>query len=127
MTEAYLILNQSFPVTGGIGGTNTSFTFPASAELYDPITGLFTPTGSMNAARFWHSATLLNDGTVLLAGGMDTVGTVVNNAELYDPTTAAFTATSSMSATRYTHTATLLNKGKVLVAGGYDNNYDALA
>jgi len=109
------------------GGEDDTFNVITNAELYNPTSGSFTATGSLNQQRSFHMATLLNDGTVLLAGGMDTVGTVVNNAELYDPTTAAFTATSSMSATRYTHTATLLNKGKVLVAGGYDNNYDALA
>ena len=73
----------------------------------------------MTSARDQHTATLLNNGKVLVAGGLSQQHpVVVASAELYNPATGTFTATGSMSNARYSHTATLLNNGKVLVAGG---------
>jgi hypothetical protein len=79
--------------------------------------GTFVPTGSMSTARELHTATLLNNGKVLIAGGENDTGTVAS-AELYDPATETFTPTGSMSTARFSHTATLLNNGMVLIAGG---------
>jgi hypothetical protein len=56
----------------------------AEAELYDPVTGAWTPADSMMFARFSHTATLLNNGQVLVAGGNEPP---VAEAELYDPAT----------------------------------------
>ena len=79
----------------------------------------FVLTGSMTSTRMEHTATLLNNGMVLIAGGISNFNnTVLATAELYDPATGTFTATGSMTSPRYRPTATLLNDGKVLIAGG---------
>ena len=117
---ATLLTNGKVLVAGG-RACNTISPCPdlASAELYDPATGTFTPTGSMTTARRGATATLLNNGRVLIAGGgVGSNGSVPSSAELYDPATGTFTPTGSMTTARIYPTATLLNNGKVLVAGG---------
>ena len=114
-----MLLDGRVLVTGGWGDLGLGLT---SAELYDPLTGLFVPTGNMTLARGGHTATLLanaklpNYGKVLIAAG-DSGGT---EAELYDPVAGTFAATGSM-AVAHVHgpTATLLKTSKVLLAGGY--------
>lgn len=78
----------------------------------------FLPTGSMATARRFHTATLLQNGKVLIAGGEDAGQTPFASAELYDPSTGAFSPTGDMTVPRVRHTATLLNNGKVLITGG---------
>ena len=76
----------------------------------------------MTVARSQHTATILDDGTVLLAGGLDATGVTTATAEIYNPATHTFTATASMSNSRAQHIATAIGLGAVLVAGGYSNN-----
>jgi hypothetical protein len=98
-------------------------TIPISnAELYLPLSGTWTNTGSMNNARLDHTATLLANGQVLVAGGVDSYGYSLFSAELYNPTTGTWTNTGSLNNARLDHTATLLANGQVLVAGGLDSD-----
>ena len=82
--------------------------------------GTWSSTGSLNSARTGQTATLLQNGKVLVVGGGDLSGTLAT-AELYDPSTGTWTATGSMITARAADTATLLQNGEVLVAGGDAN------
>jgi N-acetylneuraminic acid mutarotase len=97
-----------------------------SAELYNPASGTWTPTGALLKSRLGHTATLLPSGKVLVAAGLNgawpSSPTWLASAELYDPAKATWSTTASLTAKRSAHTATLLNTGQVLVAGGVDNN-----
>jgi hypothetical protein len=104
--------------------------YPATAELYNPSTltsGSFSNTGNLNTPRESHSATLLNDGTVLIAGGegyLNGLPLLYSSAEIYSPTSGVFTtATGSMNVASAGHTATLLNTGQVLIAAGSGGTY----
>ncbi|SPE29671.1 Kelch repeat-containing protein [Candidatus Sulfopaludibacter sp. SbA6] len=91
----------------------------ASAELYDPSTGTFVQAGSMTEPRAGHTASLLPDGRVLIAGAWNGLSPqAAGTAEIYDPSTNAFTSTGSMRANLTADTATLLNNGKVLITAG---------
>jgi hypothetical protein len=70
----------------------------------------------MTTYRADHTATLLGNGEVLVAGGF--ANGWLASAELYDPAAWTFTATGSMAVARQYHTATLLLDGKVLIVGG---------
>jgi hypothetical protein len=91
----------------------------ASAELFDPAAGTFSPTGDMATHRQDATATPLGGGRVLIAGGYDAGGAAQSSAEVYDATTNGFAATGSMLAGRGNHAATSLGGGKILITGGH--------
>jgi hypothetical protein len=100
----------------GSGGSHNA------AALFDPASETWTPTGSLANHRSGHTATLLPDGKVLVAGGGDHrtwsgVGTL-STAELYDSASGTWTATGSLVTAREGHGAVVLPNGEVLVAGG---------
>jgi len=77
----------------------------------------WTPTGSLTTERTQHTATLLNDGKVLVVGG-DNASGFLASAELYDPASKTWSDAGSLTTARNNHTATLLTNGKVLIVGG---------
>src|SRR5215510_3050877 len=107
---ATLLANGKVLIAGGFASLAAPSVWLDTAELYDLETGVFTPTGSMTTPRILHSATLLPNGKVLIAGS--------RTAEIYDPSTGAFTATGNMISDHQCQQAILLNSGKVLMAGG---------
>src|SRR5262249_27875959 len=104
----------------------SNYVVSTSAELYDPATGTWTATGSLNAERYFHTATLLQKGNVLVAGGWDSNFVSSASTEVYDQAHGTWIATGSLNTARARHTATTLQDGKVLVAGGLDSNYSVL-
>src|SRR5450755_2384902 len=114
---ATLLPNGKVLVAGGVNGPGDQ-TATAIAELYDPASGTWTATGSLVTARYVHSATLLPNGKVLVAGGFNDSSGYLASAELYDPASGTWTATGSLATARFLPAATLLPNGKVLVAGG---------
>ena len=109
--------NHAIPLIHVAGGQNAAFTTLSSAELYNPTTGKFTPTGSMHQPRAYHTASHLLTQKTLIAGGQYN-STILASAELYDPNTGTFALTGKMSIPRVHHTATFLADGRVLIAGG---------
>ena len=121
-----LLANGKVLAAGGRTQNVTPVVHFNTAEVYDPVTEQWTPTGPMNDYRFQHTATLLSDGRVLVAGGFGGVQigstanaqSVVDTAEIYDPATNTWTLTDNLNVRRALHTAERLPDGRVLVAGG---------
>ena len=128
--------------TGVLAGTPTAAaTYPISVIVQDSASQSsaaqnfsiqifphgFGATGNMANARFAQTATLLNNGKVLVAGGEDGSGAPVATAEIYDPSTGKFSSTGSLVTARHHFAAALLSSGKVLVTGGLDASGNPLA
>ena len=113
-TLSALLPDGSVLVTGDSSGQR-----PLGAELFDPATGRFSPTGSPSATHDYGTATTLADGRVLVAGGTDPLSqTPTNVAEIYDPKTGTFTGTGSMADSQWGQGAILLRDRRVLIVGG---------
>lgn len=152
MTDAHCFAHTTTMLHNGevliTGGEDQTGNLVNTADLYNPVSGKFDCSGlggadpntgycqsTLTDARFLDTATLLNDGRVLIAGGYD--GSIVNTAELFDPVAGTFGCsglggsnattgfcTNTMTDSRQNHTATLIvtgpNAGDVLIAGGLD-------
>ncbi len=116
---ATLLDNGEVLVAGG-GNFNADsvFVYLFNVELYNPASGTFTAGGNLLNGRTLHTATLLDDGMVLIAGGTES-GNILTSAELYNPATQTSTLTGSLNDAREIQTATLLDNGDVLIAGGF--------
>jgi hypothetical protein len=101
--------------------------FLAIATLTPAAPGQLALTGNTAIARFSHTATLLENNKVLIAGGMERNGVWLDSAELYDAASGQFAPAGQMHARRAGATATLLPDGKVLIAGGNDESGKSLA
>ena len=100
-------------IGGNLSATQTT------AELYDPVTDIWTPTGSLLTARSRFTATMLPTGKVVVTGGRDSSNAVLNSTEVYNPATGTWSATGNLNVSRSDHGATLMADGRVLVAGGF--------
>lgn len=134
------VLPADSVLTNGTGSFPVSLFTPSTQTITSTDAGVATLTGvsnsitvnlaqvtsiPMTAAREFHTATLLDDGKVLVAGGNDG-STILSTAEVFDPSTGNFAAKGSLSIARKESTATLLGNGKVLIAGGLGANGQAL-
>jgi hypothetical protein len=106
-------------------GGSSDYNAFCSAELYDPATGAWTPTGAMHECRYVHSAVLLTNGAlsgrVLVAGGLDSNYTALKSAELYDPQTGKWSQTGSIQIARFfagPYNSVALNDGSTFIVGG---------
>ena len=136
--DATLLSDGRVMVTGGVQAA-TPPVFAQGAprgsaltvtEIYDPASGTWSATGNMNTARYVHTATLLRNGDVLVAGGMGSrlhdpesfgppsIVPAIASAEIYHHQTGEWTEIAPLSSPRFEPTATLLRNGDVLVAGG---------
>ena len=109
---------KSCPAGGGdTGKCRDADSALASAELWDPATGVWSATSGMQDARYTHSSILLNDGRVLLAGGDGTEAELAS-VELYDPSADTWTSAGSLESPRSFSGVALLHDGRVLIVGG---------
>jgi hypothetical protein len=96
------------------GGANDNFQVQNTAEIYDPVSGTWSNTGSMATPRTSVSAVLLTNGLVLVAGGNSTA-----SAELYDPVAKTWSPAATMNSVRQQFPLLLLPNGEALAAGGF--------
>jgi uncharacterized repeat protein (TIGR01451 family) len=119
-------------LTGGkvlfVGGTVDTEAAFENARVYDSSTDSYDATGPIIQGRAFHTATLMPDGRILLAGSYTFVTNIVSpplshsvsvaSTEIYDPVTRTFSDSGEMTVPRTSHTATLLSDGTILIAGG---------
>jgi Kelch motif len=109
-----------------IGEFPGALIFLQSAEIFDPATETFSPTGSMTVPRLAPAAAPLSDGRVLVAGGSDVIHDALRSAEIFDPATRSFSPTGDLTVPRSNPVAAPLPDGRVLVAAGIGSTGAAL-
>ena len=128
---ATLLADGKVLVTGGASTYHGSKgTVRATAEIYDPKTASWRAAAPLSVPRYHHTAVLLSDGRVLIAGGWSFTTNSdpsLATAEIYDPATDTWTATGSMAVGRARARMAALRDGRVLVVGGVDPAYQVMA
>ncbi|MEO3859495.1 kelch repeat-containing protein [Acrocarpospora sp. B8E8] len=107
-------------IATGAHGLPDGNRFLNSAELYDPATGQWTPTGSLQARREGAAGVVLRDGRAMVVGGFACCDTWLPVTELYDPASGTWSRVGDLPSGRAGATLVLLNDGKVLIVGGTD-------
>ncbi|WP_413568370.1 Kelch repeat-containing protein [Bdellovibrio sp. HCB117] len=130
LNTATTLLNKKILVAGGAYDASpiSATTALTSVEIYDPETGVWSQAENLPQARLGHTATLLQDGKVLLIGGTtaNDSSACLNTTALYDPTSGTWSTAASLTTGRCYHTATLLKDGRVIVMGGRTTNTNVL-
>jgi N-acetylneuraminic acid mutarotase len=122
---ATILKNGQVFIAGGILDSRGIEINNKSTEFYDPLKNTFSKGPDMNRLRAGHTATLLEDGNILITGGFDSSG-FLKDAELFITNEGTFEKVlSQMTQPRAAHTATLLNNGKVLIVGGVNGGIKA--
>lgn len=123
--SASLLSDGRVLVAGGIGDGGCCGVALAAVELFEPSTGTWTAAESMTEARYRHTATMLADGRLLVAGGQDEGVQIRATAEIFEAGRDSWTPAESMDRRRSSHTATLLSDGTVLLVGGVGQHHQA--
>ena len=116
-----IVLNDGRVLVFGGSGPNSNLDPISSTEIYNPATGQWASTGSMTVPRVGHTAVLLSNNKILVAGGATTTLTnplLYASAELYEPSTGQWTGTGNFQTARAYLTAVLLANGRSLIVGG---------
>jgi N-acetylneuraminic acid mutarotase len=117
--RATLLTDGRVLVSGGIDWKIDGGKAYALVEIYDPKSGEWTVTGSLQTARYAHQAILLDDGRVLAVGGYRTGDVLLASAEVYDPDTGLWQRTGDLPSPRVAFGLVKLRDGRVLVTGGF--------
>lgn len=116
---ASVLMDGRVLVAGGFTTVGPSATITDTCELYDEGTDSWTVTDPLSLARAYHTATLLNDGRVMVCGGRTTGGVITATSEIFDPGPETWSAGGAMATARQRHSAVILpTPGTVIVAGG---------
>jgi N-acetylneuraminic acid mutarotase len=129
--QSVLLPNGKVLTMGGCIKNDCLSSTTRRAEIYNPVSGTWTVTGSMRTARAEFVAVLLPNKNVLVAGGCTSYNVngcmaVTTAAELYNPATGTWTSTGAMRTARMAMTGTVVLNGKALIAGGQTATSDAL-
>ena len=119
-TSSLLASGKALYIAGFDSGRVTE-----TVDLYEPLTGSWSRTGSMIKRRSRSTATVLADGRVLVTGGdagLFTESVPSALAEIYDSSSGTWSEAGQMAALRILHTMTVLSDGRVLVVGGGGNS-----
>lgn len=116
---ATLLYDGTVLVVGGAASAGDPLTDTQCADIYDPGANSWTPTGSLATGRYWHTATRLAGGDVVVTGGLDGVTSAyLASCERWNPVSHTWAATGSLNHAREFHASILLEDGQILIAGG---------